>query len=430
MSEQAAQAITAHLQRAQRCAINLTTAPSWAVACSGGPDSLALLHLLTLTAQSLNRAVHALIIDHGLRPDSAQEAEHTATIAQDLGATPHLLRLSWAEKPTTGLQEKARDARHALLRHTCQQLKISHLFLGHQQDDLLETVYMRKHKDSGRMGLAGMPSISQRGGLWLHRPLLALSKSQLIAYCHSQALPFVTDPSNRNTAFERVRVREHLASLPEAERASLLAQQQEAARYRQQQIEDTRALNAIESDGGYAQLPLERAASLSPAQLWLLLSTIGQHQFGPGNTQLERVGNWLRNRPHRTTVQALTLAGCTLRLSLRQTQHSLIIAREAGSISAMSVAACVEHHQGLWDKRWHLTSPQNLPTTGQLEPLLNKPRPDADDSLWAEKLAHMPGIARHGLPLLTVSGQSSRLLTPDERVFCPLFNPLSEIFSN
>jgi tRNA(Ile)-lysidine synthase len=93
----------------------------WAVACSGGPDSLALLHLLTLTAQPLNRAVHALIIDHGLRPDSAQEAEHTATIAQDLGATPHLLRLSWAEKPTTGLQEKARDARHALLRHSCQQ---------------------------------------------------------------------------------------------------------------------------------------------------------------------------------------------------------------------------------------------------------------------------------------------------------------------
>lgn len=430
MSEQAAQAITAHLQRAQRCAMNLTTAPSWAVACSGGPDSLALLHLILAAAKLHNIVVHAMIIDHGLRSDSAQEAEHTATIAQDLGATPHLLRLSWAEKLTTGLQEKARDARHAMLRHTCQQLKISHLFLGHQQDDLLETVYMRKHKDSGRMGLAGMPSISQRGGLWLHRPLLALSKSQLIDYCHSQTLPFVTDPSNSNTIFERVRVREHLASLPEAERASLLAQQQEAARYRQQQIEDTQALNAVERDGGYAQIPLEQAASLSAAQLWLLLATIGQHQFGPTGTQLERVGNWLRNRPHRTTVQALTLAGCTLRLSLRQTRHSLIIAREAGSITPTSVDDCMTQHHGLWDKRWQLTCPHSLPASGQIMPLLQTPHGSTDKSAWAEKLTQMPGMARHGLPLLTVLGHPARLLTPEERVFCPLFNPLSEIFSD
>lgn len=430
MSEQAAQAVTAHLQRAQGCAIDLTTASSWAVACSGGPDSLALLQLILAAAKPYNIAVHALIIDHGLRQASAQEAALTADVARDLGAQAHPLRLTWSETPTTGLQEKARTARHALLRHTCQQLKISHLFLGHQQDDLLETVYMRKHKDSGRMGLAGMPIISQRGGLWLHRPLLALSKSQLIAYCHSHALPFVSDPSNRNPDFERVRVREHLSQLSEAERASLLAQQQEAAHFRQQQIENTRALNAIERDGGYAQLPLEQAASLNPAQLWLLLATIGQHQFGPSNTQLERVGNWLRNRPHRTTVQALTLAGCTLRLSLRQTQHSLIIAREAGSITPISVAECITQHHGLWDKRWQLTLPHSLPATGQLAPLLQTPHASSDKSAWGEKLAQMPGIARHGLPLLTVLGQPARLLTPEERVFCPLFNPLSEIFSD
>src|SRR5690606_14551927 len=117
----------------------LDTEPPVAVAVSGGADSMA----LTLCAAAwAPDKILALTVDHGLRAGSAAEA---ATVARWLAArgVPHRV-LAWSgPKPATGLQEAARDARHALLREACTAAGIGALLLAHHQHDQMETVLMR-----------------------------------------------------------------------------------------------------------------------------------------------------------------------------------------------------------------------------------------------------------------------------------------------
>jgi tRNA(Ile)-lysidine synthase len=189
----------------------LSTAQGILVAVSGGPDSMALLALLCEWSGGKLK-LRTATIDHGLRPESADEAALVEAFANSLNV-PHAT-LRWVGgKPTTGIQNAARNARYALLAEHADQVECSHIVTAHHADDQAETVLMRLIAGSGIHGLAGMRGEVQRDGFVLSRPFLHIPKSRLIATCAARNIPYVTDPSNNQERYGRVRVRRLLSQL-------------------------------------------------------------------------------------------------------------------------------------------------------------------------------------------------------------------------
>jgi tRNA(Ile)-lysidine synthetase-like protein len=192
--------------------------PSAALAVSGGPDSMALMHLaarwLTLKGRT-PASIAVLTVDHGLRPEAAEEAAFVATRAARLGFAH--ATLAWAgQKPKTGIQAAAREARYRLMTAYACEHGIGCLVTAHTEDDQAETFLMRLRRGSGLDGLAAMAAVSERGGVPIVRPLLGLSKARLNAYLRSLGVPFASDPSNSNVTFERVRLRHAMKALAAA----------------------------------------------------------------------------------------------------------------------------------------------------------------------------------------------------------------------
>ncbi|MCB9978416.1 MAG: tRNA lysidine(34) synthetase TilS [Rhodospirillales bacterium] len=186
-----------------------------ALAVSGGPDSMALALLAADWVRSSGRSdVPALIVDHGLRPDSAQEAEMVAArLGPIVGLCPEILRLSLGN-PRTGVMEKARDGRYACLAARCSEEGISFLLLAHHQDDQAETLLMRLAKGSGLDGLCGMRAVQTYDSrLTLIRPFLDVPKRALVATCKAFDVPYVSDPSNENEHYLRPRLRKAMKAL-------------------------------------------------------------------------------------------------------------------------------------------------------------------------------------------------------------------------
>jgi len=177
-----------------------------AVALSGGADSMALAHMLAHHKPSIQ--IHALTVDHGLRPDSAAEA---ASVAKWVSKWPNTIHsvLNWTgKKPATGIMDAARKARYRLMVDYCQKNCITHLALAHHGDDQAETFFMRVAHGSGLDGLAGMkPLQPYNDALTLWRPLLGMGHDDLVAYCQTHKIKWIEDPSNRNDAYTRARLR-------------------------------------------------------------------------------------------------------------------------------------------------------------------------------------------------------------------------------
>lgn len=205
----------------------LSDAPNLLVAVSGGPDSVALLALLAEWVRESGRpALHAATVDHGLRAASAAEAEGVAALCAQL-QVPHRTLLWDGPKPATGVQERARKARYALLVDEAQRLGGAVLVTAHTQDDQAETLLMRMARGSGPSGLAAMRGRVSKGQAVLARPLLGIAKARLVATVQARGLAVVTDPSNGDLRFERVRWRALMPALAQeglsAERLALLA---------------------------------------------------------------------------------------------------------------------------------------------------------------------------------------------------------------
>ena len=180
--------------------------PLIAVAVSGGPDSLALILLAERWARQRGGGAWALTVDHGLRPESAAEAR---TLAGWLAARaiPHEILVWPGDKPTSGIQEAARDARYRLLGEWCRAHGCLHLLTAHHREDQVETHLIRRRAGSGIDGLAGMSAVRELSGCRLVRPLLSVPRARLLAVLNEAGQPFLRDPSNLNPAFERARLR-------------------------------------------------------------------------------------------------------------------------------------------------------------------------------------------------------------------------------
>ena len=185
-----------------------------AIAVSGGADSMALTHLLHQWLGVEGRDnVHILTVDHGLRPESADEVKMVQKFAKDSGVKCRTFK--WlAEKSEKSIQERARQARYGLMSAYCQSQKIGHLFLAHHGDDQMETFLFRLAKGSGIEGLACMKPVQKFGEqLSLIRPLLTVSHANLIETCRQAGIVWVEDLSNDSEKYMRGRMRRSRAIL-------------------------------------------------------------------------------------------------------------------------------------------------------------------------------------------------------------------------
>jgi tRNA(Ile)-lysidine synthase len=181
------------------------------VAVSGGADSLALLLLAAAAKPGL---VEAATVDHGLRAESRDEAEMVAGLCQRLGVPHTTLAVHWDLPPSTAIQEQARTVRYGALAEWMLQHELRALLTAHHLDDQAETLIMRLNRGSGVRGLAGMRRAAPVPGSpeqSLLRPLLSWRRSELDSICAEAGVSPVSDPSNKDTRFERIRIRNQLA---------------------------------------------------------------------------------------------------------------------------------------------------------------------------------------------------------------------------
>jgi tRNA(Ile)-lysidine synthase len=170
------------------------------VAVSGGPDSLALLHLLRQADEGLE--VIVAHVDHGIHPDSAAVARAVEAAAKDLGLPFELTTLKLGPAAT---ETFAREARYRWLKTLARKIG-AWLFTAHHRDDQVETVMMRVLKGSGPAGLAGIAPVS---GM-LVRPLLPFSRSEIRAWLEERGIAAWDDPANRDTRHLRSWLRTEL----------------------------------------------------------------------------------------------------------------------------------------------------------------------------------------------------------------------------
>ena len=183
-----------------------------ALAVSGGPDSTAMMQIAAFSKKIEKNKVTVLVVDHGLRKESKDEARLVSKNAKLLGFNSKILRWE-GTKPKTRIQEIARKTRYRLMTTWCKKEGIERLFLAHHLDDQVETFLMRLGKGSGVDGLAAMNFLTEISSLQLVRPFLEIPKNRFLDILDHSNLKWVSDPSNLNLNYKRSRIREILPIL-------------------------------------------------------------------------------------------------------------------------------------------------------------------------------------------------------------------------
>lgn len=268
--------------------------PHLAVAVSGGADSMALAVLAWSWAAERGGRTTALIVDHGLRAESAQEAALTKSRLGALGIEAHVL--VWdGDKPEHGIQAAARRARYRLMDHWCRDHGVLHLLVGHHADDQAETFMMRVRRGSGPDGLAAMAAVRELSACRVLRPLLGIAKARLIATLRQRGIDWVEDPSNRNPKYARTAIRQSLAER-ELEAAEAGIATERFARVRQVlETETARWLARFAGLDPCGFARIDRAAFIrAPEEIRLrvlarLSRCIGGGVYGPDIAAVERL---------------------------------------------------------------------------------------------------------------------------------------------
>ena len=171
------------------------------VAVSGGADSLALAHALSIEAKEFVITVIGVTVDHQLQEQSGTQAEKVKEQLKNFGLDCIVRKVNVDLK--NGLEASARKARYEALQEVANEQRAVAVFLGHTRDDQAETVLLGLARGSGTRSLSGM---AHHNGLYL-RPLLEITRVQNENYCEEMKLQYWNDPHNENPDFSRVRVR-------------------------------------------------------------------------------------------------------------------------------------------------------------------------------------------------------------------------------
>ncbi|KQT47083.1 hypothetical protein ASG47_10860 [Devosia sp. Leaf420] len=303
------------------------------LAVSGGPDSLALMLLVKRWADMLATPPKLVVysLDHGLRPEAADEVVMVGEEAQRLGL--NFRGLKWAdEHPETGIQEAARQARYRLIGEAMAEDGISLLVTAHHRADQAETILMRLAHGSGLDGLKGMVRLAEVEGVRVFRPLLDVEPAALVAIVDEAGLTAVHDPSNDDEDYERIRWRRLLPALAKEglDGASLsrFAARMAEADAALSNLADAAFAELVGFDGfGAATLPLAALSQLGPATgrrvLSRILTVVGGRQKPRALGQVERLFDQIATD---TLPKGTTLLGTVIRVK----DEKLVVAREPG----------------------------------------------------------------------------------------------------
>ena len=372
-----------------------------ALAVSGGGDSMALLHLLARWAQKTRKtAPLVLVVDHGLRPESAKQARDVVKQAKLLGLTATLLR--WKDAPARGIEAAARAARYRLMGAVLKRRKLATLYVGHTEDDQAETFLLRlargsgieaaaraaryrlmgawlaKHKvatlfvghtqddqaetfllrlarGSGLDGLAAMrarapwpiPGFAQ---LAVARPLLTLRREALRAYLQSLGQTWLDDPMNDDAAFDRVKIRKAAAVLDAAglspQRIAAAAAHLARARESLEIVTEAVLARAVHNGDGEGVLLDPKALAAAPREVGLralasVLMAVGDQAYRPRFESLERLFDRIAGADFRGGA---TLHGCHIRPLGRKNEKdfapfTLVVRPESPRKSGSSAAS-------------------------------------------------------------------------------------------
>lgn len=180
------------------------------VACSGGPDSVALVAGLHAVAKRLNLELFAAYVNHGVRRSAWQDECVVAQTAAQLEIPLDVVVLEEIAHD----EQRLRTARYGALMDVGKRRHCNVVATGHHAEDQTETVILALLRGTGPTGLRGMPGRRRLApGLDLARPLLRVASETLRAYCHARALPYAVDPSNAQMSLRRNAVRGALNAL-------------------------------------------------------------------------------------------------------------------------------------------------------------------------------------------------------------------------
>ncbi|KAL7106504.1 hypothetical protein ACP275_07G117400 [Erythranthe tilingii] len=322
-----------------------------AIAVSGGPDSMALCVLtadwksdnLVDSATSVTtkgRSNHvdgllAIVVDHGLRPESAEEADLVRNRVLDMGIKCQVSHCEWMDgKPSPGhLQEAARNKRYETLQNICIQQQISILLIAHHADDQAELFILRLSRNSGVLGLAGMSFASQMfsqfpdfcgqesrpRGILIVRPLLDFSKEDMYDICRSGNQQWVEDPTNKSPVYARNRIRMSLSNLS----SSIFKTELEAtiSACRGTRLLVDKFCNLLLKQAvtimphGYAVIDLETLRAMEVKDIYLakfvtsVVQFISQKHRPVRGKAVKLLQSYIRTLPSKTS---LTVGGCYL----------------------------------------------------------------------------------------------------------------------
>ncbi len=379
------------------------------LAVSGGADSTALM-LVAARWRDLvpdPPRLTVLTVDHALRPESREEVQLVCEQAKALGLPCHILRRE-GPRPHSGLQQAARAARYALLGAWCREHEAV-LVTAHHLEDQAETFLMRLARGSGVDGLAAMgeQTILEGSNIMLLRPFLDVPRARLRATVRDAGMDWIEDPSNADTAYERVRMRRLLPRLAEAgitprDIAASCRRLNRASEALEQWSTSFLSRHLVcHAAHGWGEAPLQLLLEL-PQEVRLrvlatLLRTFGQ----PRRLRLaavERLDDWLVHDNSRAHV----LGGA--RLARRR--RTLVIGREPGRLHAETPLE-PDRKEVLWDGRFLVRVPVPHPPLVVL-PLGAVVLPEG----FPDRPSGMPAFAWHTLPAICSAEDRRPLACP------------------
>ncbi len=272
------------------------------IGLSGGADSVALTHVLLALRERFEMQVAAAHLNHRIRgAESDRDEAFVRETCARLAVVLVVERAQGLEAGSANLEERAREERYRFLNRAADDVGADFIALAHHGDDQAETVLMRMFRGAG---IAGLSAMAARGPGRLLRPMLALSREEILAYLAERAIEFVEDSSNRSSAILRNRIRHELIPMLEREYAPSVARRLSEVAAEMRSVDDFMVaagsieLGAMRCDDG--AVDVTRFASLAPA----LQMTVLRLYLNERMVSLRRI-----TRAHLEAIRRLVLEG-------------------------------------------------------------------------------------------------------------------------
>lgn len=324
-----------------------------ALAVSGGGDSIAMMHLAVRALGPERFAVFT--VDHGLRPEAAEEIALVGAQATALGLPHHVTRWTW--DGAGNLQNAARIGRFAALRALVLKHKRAEIWLGHTEDDQIETFLMRLARGSGVDGLAAMRRWSTRDSLPVFRPLLGIRRAELRDWLAETDLAWREDPSNDDARYDRIKARQMAAQLgdlglTEKRILQTIDHMQAAQRTLQSSVRQFAGTHIRQEAGDLILAPDALDLAQDDAPRRAMAAAIGWISGGAYRPRFDALCDAVNAA---RDGRQMTLAGCLL---IPQPDGAVRLTREVAATGAVDGIAPI-----LWDKRWLIEGPAETDMT-------------------------------------------------------------------